>query len=252
MSPSTGERIAHTTVAARCDPRQRPLEGRVEPNPGPTQRPNWDRKNHRFDPPRVIEETTPGARVCDLDAARSQANRPRGATPRNARRRAPAPRRAEARRRQAHLTALPHRIGREPSGHRSRELLRRLTTRPEPRQRPRRRFVRWHSSQRPLSRCQTSPARLSAAAPETHAGFAQWGVGWPPRFGPGTARASGRAARCRARTRPALPPVPASHVRSEIGCDDSNEQSIDWSTTAGNGRDTRAEIRRDKIADVGK
>ena len=180
-------------------------------NPGPTQRPYQNPKNHRFDTRRVIEEATLGARVCDLDAVRSQANRPQGATPRNARRRAPAPRRVEAGSRQARLTALPHRIGREPSGHRSRDLLRRRTTRPEPRQRPPRRFVRWRSSQRPVSRCQTSPARVSAAAPGTHAGLGQLGVGWPPPFGPGTARASGRASRCRARSRPgasARPGIP--------------------------------------------
>ena len=189
-------------------------------NPGPTQRPNRDRKNHRFDTARGIEETTPGARVCDLDAVRSQANRPQGAAPRNAHRLAPAPRRVEARSRQPRLTALPHRTAPEPSGHRSRDLLRRRTTRPEPRQPPPRRFVRGRSSQRPVSRCQTSPARLSAVAPGTHAGFTQWGVGWPPPFGSGTGRASGRAARCRARTRPgtsARPGIPRQN-RTAISC----------------------------------
>ena len=48
--------------------------------------------------------------------------------------------------------------------------------------------------------------RPSAATPWPANGSTGCGVGWPPPFGPGATRASGRAARCRARTRP-RPPI---------------------------------------------
>ena len=110
MSPSIKDLIADTTlVAITLRQTLEPVEGRDVPIFPPTYPPNRDRKNHRFDTPYTINESTHGTWVCDLDSVQSQANRMETAftgmladvIPHHV---------VQAGNRQADLTALPHRV----------------------------------------------------------------------------------------------------------------------------------------------